>query len=133
MKRLIIAATVLLSAGLVGAAEDSTVTFIEHAQVAKGGTLVTAQNLSITVANRTAPGMVEVVVPLSGPSAHTELPGSEEATRELGLALAGLPPGCQSFGQALLDQGAGEGISLVEDLLGAVGFVAAARADVRSA
>ncbi len=60
MKRLIIAATVLLSAGLVGAAEDSTVTFMGHEQVAKGGSLVTAPNLSITVANRTAPGMVEV-------------------------------------------------------------------------
>jgi quercetin dioxygenase-like cupin family protein len=51
---------VLVSAGLVGAAEDSGVTFVGHDQVAKGGSLVTAPNLSITVANRTAPGMVEV-------------------------------------------------------------------------
>ena len=60
MKRIIVAAAVLLSAGLVGAAEDSAVTFIGHEQVAKGGSLVTAPNLSVTVANRTAPGMVEV-------------------------------------------------------------------------
>ena len=60
MKKIIVAATALLLAGLLGAAEDSTVTFIGHEQVAKGGSLVTAPNLSITVAHRTEPGMVEV-------------------------------------------------------------------------
>lgn len=60
MKHIIVASTLLLSAALLCAAEDSTVTFVPHDQVAKGGTLVTAPNLSVTVANRTAPGMVEV-------------------------------------------------------------------------
>lgn len=60
VKRTIVAAILLLSAALLGAAEDSKVTFVGHEQVAKGGGLVTAPNLSITVAHRTEPGMVEV-------------------------------------------------------------------------
>ena len=34
-----------------------------------------------------APGMDEVIVPLVGVAAHTDLPGSDAATRELRLAL----------------------------------------------
>jgi hypothetical protein len=87
----------------------------------------------VPVPRSRAPGMTEVVVPLMGTGAHSELPGSAAATRELSLALAGLPPGCQTFREALLDQGVGEGISLVEDLAGAGSFLLAARADVRAA
>lgn len=85
----------------------------------------------VPVPRSVAPGMAEVVLPLGGLSAHSDLPGSPGATRELALVLAGLPPGCQSFREALLDQGVGEAISLGEDLAGALGFLAAARADVR--
>jgi len=60
MKRLIVASTLLLSSALLNAAEDSKVTFIAADQVAKGGSLATASNLSITVAHRAEPGMVEV-------------------------------------------------------------------------
>jgi quercetin dioxygenase-like cupin family protein len=60
MKRLIVASTLLLSASLLNAAEDSNVTFVAADQAAKGGSLVTAPNLSITVAHRSEPGMVEV-------------------------------------------------------------------------
>ena len=60
MKRLIAAATLLLSSALLNAAEDNKVTFIAADQVAKGGSLATAPNLSITVAHRAEPGMVEV-------------------------------------------------------------------------
>ena len=60
MKRLIVASTLLLSSALLNAAEDSKVTFIAADQVAKGGSLATAPNLSITVAHRAEPGMVEV-------------------------------------------------------------------------
>jgi hypothetical protein len=77
--------------------------------------------------------MDQVVVPLMGLSAHSDLPGSPEATRELVLARAGLPPGCQTFREALLDQGVGQGVSWLEDLAGAGSFVLAARADVRGA
>jgi hypothetical protein len=85
----------------------------------------------VPVPRSRAPGMEEVVVPLTGRDAHSDLPASTEATRELALAQAGLPPGCQSFREALLDQGTGEGISLLEDLAGAGGLVLAVRADVR--
>ena len=60
MKRLIVASTLLLSAVALNAAEDSKVTFVAADQVAKGGSLATAPNLSITVAHRAEPGMVEV-------------------------------------------------------------------------
>jgi mannose-6-phosphate isomerase-like protein (cupin superfamily) len=60
MKRLIVASTLLLSSALLNAAEDNKVTFVAADQVAKGGSLATAPNLSITVAHRAEPGMVEV-------------------------------------------------------------------------
>ncbi|HET8698266.1 MAG TPA: cupin domain-containing protein [Gammaproteobacteria bacterium] len=60
MKSTILAAALLLGAALAGAAEDQKVTFIGHDQVAKGGNVLTAPNLSILMAHRTAPGMVEV-------------------------------------------------------------------------
>ena len=60
MKRLIVASTFLLSTTLLNAAVDSKVTYIAAEQVAKGGSLATAPNLSITVAHRAEPGMVEV-------------------------------------------------------------------------
>ena len=85
----------------------------------------------VPVPRSVAPGMDEAVVPLVGADAHSDLPASDAATRELALARAGLPPACQGFRDALLDQGVGEGISLLEDLVGATGFLVAARADVR--
>jgi quercetin dioxygenase-like cupin family protein len=60
VKRVIVAATVLLAAVHLRAAEDSKVTYVGHETTAKGGTLVTAPNLSVTVAHRDGPGMVEV-------------------------------------------------------------------------
>lgn len=90
-------------------------------------------DLIVPVPRTVTPGMDEVTVGLAGPSAHSDLPGSPQATRELGLALAGLPPGCQGLWEALLDQGVGEGISLAEDAAGAVALGLAARADVRAA
>jgi mannose-6-phosphate isomerase-like protein (cupin superfamily) len=60
MKRLILAAVLSLSAMVLGAAENSAVTFIGHEAVAKGGSIVTQPNLSILIAHRTEPGMVEV-------------------------------------------------------------------------
>ena len=60
MKRLIVAFAMLLASALLNAAEDSKVTYVPAATVAKGGSLATAPNLSITVAHRAEPGMVEV-------------------------------------------------------------------------
>lgn len=87
----------------------------------------------VPVPRAVAPGMEEVVVPLMGVAAHSDLPGSDAVTRELGLALAGLPPGCQSLPQALLDQAVGEGVSLLEDVGGAVALSLGLRSDVRGA
>ena len=61
-------------------------------------------------------GAPEVIVPLAGLQAHDELPGSPAATRELGLALAGAPPTCESLGDALVDQLVGVTISRLEQL-----------------
>ena len=88
-------------------------------------------DLVVPVPRSQAPGMDEVVVPLMGTSAHSDLPGSAQATRELALARAGLPPGCQSFREALLDQGMGQGVSLAEDL-GGSGRVRARRPSGRA-
>lgn len=60
VKRLILAAALLLSAVLVSAADDSKVKFVSHEVVAKGGSLATAPSYSVTVAHRDKAGMVEV-------------------------------------------------------------------------
>jgi quercetin dioxygenase-like cupin family protein len=60
VKRLILAAALLLSAVLVNAADDSKVKFVSHELVAKGGSLATAPSYSVTVAHRDKAGMVEV-------------------------------------------------------------------------
>lgn len=88
-------------------------------------------DLIVTVPSTRAPGATEVVVPLVGLDAHSDLPGSAEANRELRLALAGLPPGCQTFRDTLLDQGTGEAVSYGEDLLGALGWFVAGGTDAR--
>jgi mannose-6-phosphate isomerase-like protein (cupin superfamily) len=50
------AATLLLSA----AASDARVTLIGHDKVAKGGTLVTAPDLTVLISHRASPGEVEI-------------------------------------------------------------------------
>lgn len=60
MKHVVVASALSLFAVALGAAESADVTFIDHDTVAKGGSLVTQPNLSILVAHRTGPGMVEV-------------------------------------------------------------------------
>lgn len=98
-----------------------------------GVSIAARGDVVVPVPRSRAPGMTEVVVSAGGLGAHSALPGSDAATRELGLALAGLPPTCEDFRDALADQAAGEGISLLEDLAGAVGFLWSARTDVRAA
>jgi mannose-6-phosphate isomerase-like protein (cupin superfamily) len=60
VKRIVLAAALLVGATLLSAAESPKVTFVGRDQVAKGGSLVTASNLSILMAHRDRPGMVEV-------------------------------------------------------------------------
>jgi len=54
------ALALLLFSGLVGAADEPTVTFIPHETVARGGTVASAPNLSVLLAHRTTAGEVEV-------------------------------------------------------------------------
>lgn len=89
-------------------------------------TIAARGDVVVPVPRARARGATEVVVPVSGLTAHDALPGSSAATRELTLALAGRPPGCESFRDALLDQGSGYAISAVEDSLGAMAWVGAA-------
>jgi hypothetical protein len=66
-------------------------------------------------------GAENVIVPVFGFDSHGELPGSAPATREMSLALAGLPPSCESASDAVLD-------AVWGDLLrGGERFVAATR------
>ena len=88
-------------------------------------------DLIVPVPSTRAPGALQVVVPLTGPDAHTDLPGSVEANHELRLALAGLPPGCESFSDSLRDELTGEAISYGEDVLGGLGWMATGWADLR--
>lgn len=60
MKFFLAGAGLLISVVLLSAAANSTVTYIDHEKVAKGGTLVTAPDLSVSVNKRTAAGQVEV-------------------------------------------------------------------------
>ena len=63
-------------------------------------------------------GATNVTVPVSGPGAHGDLVGSEAATAEVARALAGQPPGCEPWGDALADVATGHAVSLVEDQAG---------------
>ena len=62
-------------------------------------------------------GATNVVVDLDGLSAHDKLPGSGAAAREVGLAIAGLGPSCESPVDALLDSTEGTLIQNAEDFV----------------
>jgi hypothetical protein len=62
-------------------------------------------------------GAASVTVPVSGRSAHGDLVGSEAATAEVARALAGQPPGCESWDDILADVVTGHAVSAVEDQL----------------
>jgi hypothetical protein len=79
-----------------------------------------------------AAGATNVVLPATGGNAHSDVVGSPGAQREIALALAALPPGCESFPDALLDGLSGEAISYGEDLVGAAGWASGWWLDVRS-
>ena len=61
MKSLLVLATLLAAAVLLGAAaESATATYVDHEKVAKGGSLVTTPDYTVSVLRRTAAGQVEV-------------------------------------------------------------------------
>src|SRR5262249_19013048 len=60
MKLALLVSTLLISAVLLAMPADSTVTYVDHEKVGKGGNLATAPDLSVSVNRRTGPGQVEV-------------------------------------------------------------------------
>ena len=65
-------------------------------------------------------GASNIVVTAGGAlDAHDALPRSAAATREVALAVAGLPPTCESLADALTDALVGDGIEVAEDAVGA--------------
>ena len=64
-------------------------------------------------------GATNVVVDVDGLSAHDELPGSAAANREIGLAIGGLGPTCESPAGALFDSTEGTLIENAEDFAAA--------------
>jgi hypothetical protein len=64
-------------------------------------------------------GATNVIVTAGGLDAHDQLPGSAAASREIGLAIAGLPPSCESAANAVVDAMSGELISNFEHALAA--------------
>jgi quercetin dioxygenase-like cupin family protein len=61
MRYVLVIAAVLTAAVLLGAAAESpAVTYADHDKVAKGGSLVTAPDYTVSVNRRTAAGQVEV-------------------------------------------------------------------------
>jgi hypothetical protein len=60
MKTILVVSILVMSALLLGAAAADSVTFVGHEKVAKGGTLVTAPDLAVSISHRTGPGEVEV-------------------------------------------------------------------------
>lgn len=66
-----------------------------------------------------APGAATTTVSVVGFGAHDALPGSPEATREIALAVGGLPPTCRSRGDRLTDVAVGHGIATAHDSAGA--------------
>ena len=81
---------------------------------------IAARGDLVVAAPRTAaPDFPNVVLDLGGLHAHDDLPASPEATRELALVRAGLPPTCASFGNLVIDVVAGEAVSWATDALGA--------------
>jgi hypothetical protein len=62
-----------------------------------------SSDLVVPAVRTPADGAVSAIVHLSGPDAHDHLPRDPATTREIGLALAGLPPTCTGLVQGVGD------------------------------
>jgi len=75
------------------------------------------------------PGASNVTVSVPGlVDDHSELPGSAAASREIALALAGLPPTCQDLADSVVDAVVSDRIAWVEDSLGGTLWLGGRRA-----
>jgi hypothetical protein len=76
-------------------------------------------DLAVAAPNTEVAGATNVIVPVSGWSAHSDLVASEQATVEMARALAGQPPTCEGWRDVVADVAVGHGISFAEDQIGA--------------
>ena len=72
-------------------------------------------DLVVTGDKTSVDGHPSAMVSLFGPRAHDELPGHVSTTRELALALGGLPPGCRGIGAHIADAFVPEALSFGQD------------------
>jgi hypothetical protein len=76
-------------------------------------------DLVVPMPRTQAPGAATATVSLVGISAHDDLPGAPATTREIGLAVAGLPPTCRSRADSIADVVVGHSVAGAQDSLGA--------------
>jgi hypothetical protein len=76
------------------------------------GDLVVAANRAAP--SRGGPETHHTILPLGGPRAHDQVTGDPATTREIALAVAGLPPTCRGLVQVATDLVVAESVSLAE-------------------
>src|SRR5690606_16529136 len=81
-------------------------------------------DLTVAAPQTEGSGAANVTVPLAGPPAHGDLVCSAGATAEAARALAGQPPGCEPWHDAVADVVGGHAVSYVTDQLGALSLAA---------
>jgi hypothetical protein len=60
-------------------------------------------------------GANNVIVSVPALNVHSQLPGSDAATREIALGQAGMKPTCQSLADMVIDTAVSDSIGWVED------------------
>lgn len=99
---------------------------VRFVSIAARGDLVVAAPRSLL------DGAANVLLPLDGLTAHHDLPRSQEAAREIALALAGMGPTCRSPAAIALDGVVANRIGLVQDAMGMAAGYGAVRLDARA-
>ncbi|MFN2505546.1 MAG: esterase/lipase family protein, partial [Acidimicrobiales bacterium] len=90
----------------------------------------TRGDLMVPAVHTRLAGASNVVVSVPGVlTEHGRLPGSESAHREVALAVAGLPPTCQTLTDMLVDAVVSDLISTAEDGAGAAAYFGSRRVD----
>jgi hypothetical protein len=77
-------------------------------------------DLAVPAVRTDVTGGDHVVVHLGGIHAHEQLPAAPATTRELRLALAGLPPTCADLLQGVADVVSAHTLARAEDAIGLV-------------
>lgn len=74
----------------------------------------------VPVARTRAGSAATTTVSVGGLSAHDDLPAASATTREIALAVAGLPPTCRSVADRVVDEVSGRAVAGTHDAAGAV-------------